>query len=265
MNQVSPVSIAQVTDIHLFASENDKLLGMPTAESFQAVIEHLKTLQTEIDLLLLTGDLSGDSTPASYENLQNLLSSLKISTYWLPGNHDCAIAMDKILNLGMVSRRKSFQRGSWNFILLNSSVPGYVHGHLSEPTLDWLDWELKMMGENPTLVALHHPPFLVNSEWLDASSLKNSEELFAVLDRHPQVKIVLFGHIHQEWEHQRHHVHYFGSPSTSIQFLSESQSFAIDRQPPGFRMLELYPDGTWKTWVERVRYFHSLELAATGY
>ena len=149
MNQVSPILIAQITDTHLFASENHKMLGMPTIQSFQAVVDRLKELKSEVDLLLLTGDLSGDGNPQSYDNLQTLLNPLQIPAYWLPGNHDCAIAMEDILNMGMVSRRKSFVRGGWNFILLDSSVPGCLHGHLSGKTLDWLDSELKFLGNYP--------------------------------------------------------------------------------------------------------------------
>lgn len=265
MNLVSPMSIAQVTDIHLFADENHELLGMPTTESFQAVIQSLREQQPELDLLLLTGDLSGDGTHQSYESVQNLLCPLQIPTYWLPGNHDSAIAMEQVLNLGLVSRRKSFERCGWNFVLLNSCVPGYVHGHLSVLTLQWLDSQLKMIGDKPTLVALHHPPFYVNSDWLDRSILQNPEEFFAVLDRHPQVKLVLFGHIHQEFHYQRYDVHYLGTPSTCIQFKPESSTFTLDQKPPGFRLLKLYSNGTWETGVERVPYFHTLDLAATGY
>ncbi|AFY51221.1 putative phosphohydrolase [Nostoc sp. PCC 7524] len=262
MNQASPISIAQVTDIHLLAAENHQLQGIPTTESFQAVIERLQALRDELDLLLLTGDLSDDGTPQSYENLQYQLNLLKIPTYWLPGNHDCAIAMDKILNIGMLSRRKSFQRGSWNFILLDSSVPDNLYGYLSATTLEWLDCELQLLGENPTLVALHHPPLPVNSAWLDASRLKNPEELFAILERYPQVKLVLFGHIHQEFQQQHHCIEYLGSPSTCFQFHSESPTFAINQDFPGFRLLKLYPDGKWETRVERVPYPYPFKSAA---
>jgi 3',5'-cyclic-AMP phosphodiesterase len=265
MNQISPVSIAQVTDIHLFASENQQLLGIPTVDSFCAVIERLKEFRDELDLLLLTGDLSQDGTHQSYESVQNLLNPLQIPTYWLPGNHDCHMVMDEVLNLGMVSRRKSFERGGWNFVLLNSAIPGEVQGCLSAKTLAWLDFELKMLDEKPTLVALHHPPFLVNADWLDSSALRNPEEFFAVLDRHPKVKLVLCGHIHQEFQYQRHNVHYLGTPSTCIQFQPGSSNFAIEQKSPGFRQIKLYPNGTWETRVERVPYVHALELAVRGY
>ena len=265
MHQVSPLLIAQVTDIHLFADEDQKLLGLPTIQSFQTVIERLQRLQPQPDVLLLTGDLSQDGTPASYELLQNLLSPLKMPTYWLPGNHDCVNAMQQVLNRAPISPRKAFKRGGWNFILINSRVPGCVHGQLSSETLDWLEFRLKLMGDRPTVIALHHPPFRINSDWLDTSTLQNPQELFALLERHSQVKLVLFGHIHQEFNHQRHGVHYLGTPSTSIQFEPQSSKFSLDHKYPGFRLLNLYADGRWETWIERVACAHQLNRAATGY
>jgi Icc protein len=265
MTDTSAVSIAQITDIHLFANERQELLGMSTKESLCAVIEQLRNLGSELDLLLLTGDISGDGSPESYDNLQNLLHPLQIPTYSLPGNHDCAIAMEEVLNLKLFSRRKSFERGGWNFILLNSCVPQQVHGYLSLETLDWLDSQLTIMDEKPTLIAVHHPPFFVNSHWLDSTSLQNSEDFFAIVDHYPQIKLVICGHIHQEFQYQRHHIHYLATPSTCVQFQPNSQNFALDNRQPGFRQLKLYPNGTWESWVERVPYFYHLELLSTGY
>ncbi|MBD2501788.1 3',5'-cyclic-AMP phosphodiesterase [Anabaena azotica] len=264
MNEKPPISIAQVTDTHLLASENQRLQGILTTESFLTVTKRLEELRPELDLLLMTGDLSGDATAQSYENLQHYLNSLQIATYWLPGNHDCAIAMDKILNLGMVSRRKSFQRGNWHFILLNSGVADSVHGYLSPTILDWLDSELQISANNPTLIALHHAPVSVNSTWLDASCLQNSPEFFAIVERHPQVKLVLFGHIHQEFHQQRHGIHYLGSPSTCYQFQPGSPTYVVSDDLPGFRVLKLYSDGTWETKIERVPYPLPIESVVTA-
>jgi Icc protein len=265
MKQIFPLSIVQITDIHLFADEEQKLLGVSTMQSFSKIIEYLQIHKQELDLVLLTGDLSGDGESESYENLRNLLSPLQIPTYWLPGNHDHAIAMSEILSLGLISRRKSFERGGWNFILLDSSVPEKVHGHLSTETISWLDTQLQTTKDIPTLIALHHPPFLVNSTWLDSSRLQNPEELFAVLDAYPKVKLVLFGHIHQEFEKYRQGVGYLGTPSTCIQFKPGSKDFALDPIYPGLRLLKLYPNGTWETSIQRVVCQHTLELTASGY
>jgi Icc protein len=80
MSSASPLLIAQVTDIHLFADASKELLGLPTAKSFHVVLERLQKLLPQPDILLLTGDLSQDGKPESYQCLQDALKSLAIPT-----------------------------------------------------------------------------------------------------------------------------------------------------------------------------------------
>ncbi|KAM3103060.1 3',5'-cyclic-AMP phosphodiesterase [Phormidesmis sp. 146-12] len=260
-----PLLIAQVTDIHLFAETDRTLLGLPTTDSFEFLIEQLYRLNPQPDLLLLTGDLSQDGTSDSYDRLQSLLSPLGIPVYWLPGNHDLPDVMARSLTHPLFLPDKSFQPNGWQVVLLNSAVPGCVHGQLCADELAWLDQELQQNSECPAIVALHHPPLLTHSDWLDTSVLQNPDALFAVLDRHPQVKIVLFGHIHQEFQYQRKQVTYLGTPSTCIQFEPKSSKFALDHQKPGFRLLTLESSGRWHTQVKRIAYSHQLDMVAAGY
>ena len=262
----SPLLIAQITDIHLFADFHQDLLGMPTTDSFQALLKHLSGLSPRPDLLLLTGDLSQDGTPRSYDHLQALLTPLGIPVYWLPGNHDAELEeMEQSLTHPLFFPDRSFGAGGWRFVLLDSQEIGCVHGSLSSQELNRLDRDLSQHSEQPTIVALHHPPFEMHSDWLDASTLQNPEALFEVLDRYAQVKLVLFGHIHQEFYRQRCGVTYLGTPSTCIQFEPRSRDFSIDSQKPGFRLLDLHPNGVWNTQVKRIAYSHQLDLAAVGY
>jgi Icc protein len=194
-----------------------------------------------------------------------MLLPLGLSAYWLPGNHDRLPEMEQSLTGSMMASQKTFRAGNWHFLLLNSQVPGCVHGYLSPATLEWLERQLSSIGEAPTLVSLHHPPFVVGSDWLDGSTLQNPDALFAVLDRYPQVKLVLFGHIHQEYSRFRHGVQYLGAPSTCIQFEPHSAAFALDEAQPGLRILDLYPDGRWCTTVERSSHVYKPDLTVMGY
>ncbi len=265
MREASPLLIAQVTDTHLLATSKGELLGLQTEASLKAVLEEIKELTPKPQRLLLTGDLSQDESLASYQRLYQQLEPLRIPAYWLPGNHDQLDLMQETLTTPPTYGDKSFQLGGWQFVLLNSAVPGRVYGYLSGETLDWLDKQLYNSPDTPTLVALHHPPFSVNSSWIDTSRLQNPEELFAVLDRHPQVRLVLFGHIHQHFERDRAGVRYLASPSSSIQFKPKSDQFALDEIQPGYRLLWLYQNGKFETAVKRVQFNYSLDLAATGY
>ena len=265
MTYGSPVTIAQVTDLHLFASDRQELLGLPTAQSFQAVLDRLMQLRSHLDLILLTGDLAQDGQAESYQRLQTWLKPLGIPTYLLPGNHDNPMVMQQVLQESPISSEKSFNIKDWNLVLLNSAVPGQVHGYLSEGMLSWLERELQRLKARPTLIAFHHPPFTVGSTWLDGSALQNAEAFFKVIDSYPHVKLVVFGHIHQEFDRQRRGVRYLGCPSTCIQFEPQSAQFALDHEVPGFRLINLYPDGVCKTKVERVNYACQPDFAALGY
>jgi 3',5'-cyclic-AMP phosphodiesterase len=264
MSSVLPLRVVQISDTHLFADPSRELLGISTFASLAVVLNTVQQLQPRPDLLLLTGDLSQDESPKSYERLRDLIAPLNIPAYWIPGNHDQPLLMQDILCTSPLSTNKVFQQGGWNFILLSSMLPGEVHGELSVENLNWLDQQLQR-SELPTLVALHHPPCPIGSAWIDPLGLHQPDLFYAVLDRYPQVKLVIFGHIHQHFEQMRSGVRYLGCPSTCVQFKPQSPDFAIDEARPGFRLFTLSTDGTCAVQVERVNYQPLPDLAATGY
>ncbi|MEB3291698.1 MAG: 3',5'-cyclic-AMP phosphodiesterase [Synechococcales bacterium] len=253
------LSIVQVTDTHLFANPTQTLVGISTLETLNVILQAIRGWQPQPDFLLLTGDLSQDGSPASYQQLGDLLGPLALPCYWLPGNHDHWVTMEQSLSTAPFIGDRAFVIKGWRFLLLNSQIPNEVPGLLTPETLAWLDQELQNSPELPTVIALHHPLFPLETDWLDRSCLQNPEDFFAVVDHYSQVKLVLFGHIHQVFQQQRHQVTYLGCPSTCVQFARGSATFTIDLLQPGFRTLDLYADGTWSTAVHRIEAIPSFE------
>ncbi len=252
MTPVSPLLVAQITDTHLFAEPDRTWKGLSTAHTLKTVLEHLQQIQPQPDLLLLTGDLSQDETPQSYELLACLISPLNIPAYWIPGNHDNLAVMQPILDKPPISPERAWKLGNWQFVLLSSVEAGCDGGRLSPDSLQWLDSQLQQTGDRFVMIALHHHPLAIDCEIMDSMMLHNADEFFAIVDRYPQIKIVLCGHIHQEFQQQRGAVSYLGTPSTCIQLLPKSHPIVLDTIGPGFRLLELAIDGTWDTKIERV-------------
>lgn len=248
------VLIAQLTDTHLFADDDGIMMGMKTAESLQAVIEKVAELPRRPDVLLLTGDLSQDETAASYERLRQAIAPLNIPTYSIPGNHDVRAVMQPILQGGTLHTERSLQIGGWNVVLLDSVVEGQTAGEITDAELAFLADQLAAFPTHPALVALHHPPCLIESPWMDDITLQQAERLYAVLDRFPQVKVVIFGHVHQAFEGDRQGVQYLGAPSACVQFKPKTDAFTLDETHPGFRLIELFPNGQFKTEIRRVPY-----------
>ena len=65
----------------------------------------------------------------------------------------------------------------------------------------------------------------------------------ASIRQHSNVRGVLWGHVHQSLDSFVHGVRFMATPATCAQFLPGSADFAIDNRPPGYRVLELMPDG----------------------
>jgi 3',5'-cyclic-AMP phosphodiesterase len=84
--------------------------------------------------------------------------------------------------------------------------------------------------------------------------LENAAEFLATVDRHPNVRAIVWGHVHQSHDALRKGVRLLATPSTCAQFLPNSDDFAVDVRPPAYRTLELRPDGSLLTevvWLDR--------------
>jgi Icc protein len=243
--------LIQLTDCHLYADPDTDHKGVQPGRSLEYVSRHIAERHADLAALLLTGDLSQDESILSYERLESVIAGFTVPVYAIPGNHDrrehmLAAFGDRIELAG------EFELDYWKILLLDSTVAGQTGGLLARIELDRLQRELEL-STAPCLVALHHHPVPIGSAWMDRLGLLNNEALLSILHRHNQVRAVVFGHIHQEFELRREHVLYLGAPSTCVQFKPASQDFAIDDRPPAYRVLILHADGRLDTFVEYVK------------
>ncbi|WP_144823771.1 3',5'-cyclic-AMP phosphodiesterase [Marinobacter piscensis] len=260
-----PLRVLQLTDPHLMAGSDGTLLGVNTRNSLNAVIAEVLRSHGQPDLILATGDLAQDGSQEAYRFLGERLGAFNCGSAWLAGNHDDAARLYAIAAEYGASQRHIVQ-GGWQFILLDSSVPGQVYGELAESELSFLAERLEQNPDLPALVTLHHHPVDVGADWMQDIGLRNRDAFWQVIDRFPQVKVVLWGHIHQNLEQQRKGVHLMATPSTCIQFTSGSRNFSVEEQAPGYRWLELQASGSFTTEVRRALDFEfELELNSSGY
>ena len=104
------------------------------------------------------------------------------------------------------------------------------------------------------MVCLHHHPVPMSSRWLDRVGLNNAAEFLHTIDAHRNVRAVVWGHVHQNYDALRKGVRMLATPSTCAQFAPNSDDFAVDRRPPAYRTFELRPDGSLLTevvWLEQ--------------
>jgi 3',5'-cyclic-AMP phosphodiesterase len=79
------VRILQITDTHLFAGENETLLGINTYRSYHAVLDAILAQQRDFDLVVATGDLAQDHSLAAYRHFAEGIARLPAPCVWLAG------------------------------------------------------------------------------------------------------------------------------------------------------------------------------------
>lgn len=252
MRDPSALRVIQLTDTHLRAVPGEPLRGGDPDASLRAVLAAIEA-DGFPDLFLLTGDLADDPVPAAYERLRDLIGNTGVPAWCLPGNHDDHDVMRAELNRDGLATPRARRVNGWLFVLLDSTVPGETGGELGAAELAALASAVSSYPEEPALIALHHPPVALGSAWIDALGLVDAEALFEVIEDNPNVRAVIWGHAHQQWEGQWDNVHLFGTPSTGIQFKPGVDEYVHDTRPPAWRELLLQADGTVEStvrWLE---------------
>ena len=212
--------LAQLSDPHMRLPPDDQGAGAALEAAVRAVLR----LEPLPDAVIVTGDLADGASPAEYERVRELLAPLPVPVHLLPGNHDDPAA---------VGAGYEVRVGDVRLIACDSTIPGRDEG---EVDLEWLESRLVEDRSTPTIVAMHHVPILTGIGGLDAIGLTNRDALGAVLERSPQVRRVIAGHVHRGAFGVVGGCGVVACPSTNLQTKLEigAEGFTIVREPPAF-------------------------------
>jgi Icc protein len=206
-SRLHPVLLVQLSDPHIVGRHETLLGGIDTTAFLRDAVHHLNVMDPIPDLVLITGDLVNDGGAAQYEHLAELLDPLVAPLHLMPGNHDrndhlVAAFPDRVhLRDG---RADGVIEGPLRIVTLDSGRFPEAGGSLDPEQLTWLADVLAAAPSAPTVVALHHPPFVTGIRHMDAMGLSAAatEGLAAVIVQHPQVERVLCGHLHRSIVHR---------------------------------------------------------------
>lgn len=244
-----PLRLLQLTDSHLRAAADGTIKGWPTRESLVMALHAALDGEAAPDAILATGDLSQDGTPASYAHVRDILGGLGVPVYCLPGNHDHPETMAGALSEPPFQYCGDHRLSNWRLVMLSTWDGDRGGGRLPETELERLEQVLNTAVEPHLLIVLHHHPVPMNS-WLDKVGLDNADAFLAVADRCSRVRGILWGHVHQAHDSVRRNVRLLATPSTCFQFVPGATDSDVDAHTgPGWRWLELWPDGRIDTHV----------------
>lgn len=195
--------IAQLSDIHVCA-RGQLYEGVADANRLLAdTIEQLNGLDPRPDLVIISGDLVNRGEAEEYDMLVGLLGALTAPYLVVPGNHDrrepflAAFAHSHPYLPSEGPLHYCIETHPLRIVALDTSVPGQDHGYIDEVGLNWLRTTLAARPDKPTLIVMHHPPFISGIPYMDACRLMDAAPLESVLLGASRIEAVLCGHVHR--------------------------------------------------------------------
>ncbi|HEX3499027.1 MAG TPA: phosphodiesterase [Stellaceae bacterium] len=236
--------IAQITDLHVRPRgwlcngvvETNAMLGR--------ALTSLNALKPRPDLVIATGDLVDTGRIEEYQVLREELGRLAMPVFLIPGNHDSREALREVFaDAGYWPQgeqlRYTVEDYPVRLIALDTKIPGKTEGEVGAKQLDWLAARLAEEPTKPTIVFMHHPPFLTGIGHMDRINCLDGPAVAAVIARHSQVERVVCGHHHRPIQ-----IRWAGTigsvaPSTAHQVtldLTADAPATFDLEPPAFHL-----------------------------
>ncbi len=211
---------AQISDIHISeAGDHDDLLSGRSADFLANICRDLARIES-LDFVLFTGDLFDAASQTEFDRFQRAIEPLQKPMYVIPGNHDRRppdsesgltlrdFARHFNPQFEVRLRAAELQAGYWSLevkpgiqlIGLDSIKVDDWSGVIDAAQMAWLEAELIAHSDKLIILAVHHPlhklsPIDDLPRW-HKFVCDNGADVLALLDQHPQVKVVLTGHHH---------------------------------------------------------------------
>ena len=252
--------ILQISDFHLRGDGKLSFQVVDTAsflKSTKAHLEHVFALDGQKpDMIVVTGDIADSGDEKAYLMVYEALSSFNVPVYAVPGNHDRRDRMVRILKGWTIPNPQTapflcyaVQTEEARLLFLDTLNPGSHAGHMREAELAWLDNELQSNKNVPTLIFMHHPPFITGLPAMD-EPFENREQMRTVLMKAPWARLCC-GHMHRPIFTVWAGVPCVTAPAASMQIeldFTPEGGDTFRMETPGY-LLHDFEDGVFNTHV----------------
>lgn len=180
-SQVKPFRFAFVSDVHI---------GSPNGaaeEDLRRTVRDINALN-DIAFVVLTGDITELGTNEEIKLAKQLLDSLNVPWYIIPGNHDTGWSESGGVMFTTVFGYDKFSFEFNGIKFLGCASGPYVRmsdGHVPRDAVNWLDQELNKLKKDQPVIFLNHYP-LDNGldNWYEITDRLRKHNTWAILCGH---------------------------------------------------------------------------------
>ncbi len=178
---IKPFKIAFLSDTHIGAPNSR------AEEDLRRTVADINQM-TDVAFVVVTGDVTELGTDAEIKLAKQLLDSLRIPYYVIPGNHDTGWSESGGLSFTKIFGYDKFSFEYNGVRFLGCASGPYVRmsdGHIPRDAILWIDNELLKLSSTQPIVFLNHYP-LDNSldNWYEVTDRLNKKNALMVMCGH---------------------------------------------------------------------------------
>ena len=196
-------TIVHISDTHFLAGGALLFGAVETEENLRQALGQLERSGIRPEALVFTGDLADLGDPDAYQRLRAIVepaaARLGAKVVWVMGNHDERLQYSSGLfdvEATEAPQDRVHDIGGLRIISLDTTVPGFHHGELTDEQLEWLADLLRVPAPHGTLIAVHHPPVPTPLLWAMEMLELEAQDRFAAVVAGTDVRAILGGHLH---------------------------------------------------------------------
>lgn len=188
-----------LSDLHF--SADGMVQGADPRERLFAATEYINHNYSDAEGCVISGDLVNRGTRKDYVALSEALALLRLPVFPLVGNHDNRTLLRSHLPVPNNAHDKFVQYdaqiGNVRILCLDTQKEGFDGGEFCAERAAWLRSKSLNSPKQPVLVFAHHPPLELGLPMQDQDCLRDSAALLSALNEIPQLRYMLFGHVHR--------------------------------------------------------------------
>lgn len=219
--------VLHLSDTHLVA-EGILYGDVDSAERLRQILGDVQASKARPDALVFSGDLTDRGEAAAYDYLRALVdplaAELDATVIWAMGNHDDraqfrAHLLDQEPSSDAIDEVHDID--GLRIITLDTTVPGYHHGEVTDEQLAWLTDVLATPSPHGSILVMHHPPIPAVLDLSTVVELIDQHKLAEVV-RGSDIRQILSGHLHYSTT-----ATFAGIPVSVVSATSYTQDLAV--------------------------------------
>lgn len=219
------IRIAQISDIHMNNQKNSIFRG---SNPYNNLLNTLAIIKKNCyDYLIFSGDVSEDGSPESYALVKSAIKNIDVPCYFIHGNHDNLTNMTKVFQPLMMTSFVPLSFLGWELFFLDTTDGNNPYGLISNEAYLNLLQRIKNSNANKIGLIMHHQPSTVGTPLTDQFKIKN-DDLIGQLIEKEKIEIIIFGHVHNDYEFFIKNTFCSSAPAVCLQFIKGTDTLSID-------------------------------------